>query len=299
MPNPPLTIRLHHSPGFAAWSHGWAFLAPFSEDGDYLRWAVSLPKAGPRHVSLRWSDASNTVRIGIPGNKVGDVDRRFIRSSVRWMFRADEDFSEFWRLCRGHGVLRHCKTSQTGALLRCPTVFEDVVKTICTINAHWRNTKRMVANLCRLFGEACPGDGEAFTFPDPDRLAAAAACDLQEAKLGFRARYVSEFARRVANGDLDLDAWRREEDAAALRATVLGVKGIGNYAANHLLMLLGHYDQIPCDSVVRAHLGISARVPQKEVERIAAKRYGHWGRFAYLAYKFERVFAEDNYVDCE
>ena len=30
-----------------------------------------------------------------------------------------------------------------------------------------------------------------------------------------------------------------------------------------------------------------------------AKRYGHWGRFAYFAYKFERVFAKENYVDCE
>jgi 3-methyladenine DNA glycosylase/8-oxoguanine DNA glycosylase len=75
-----------------------------------------------------------------------------------------------------------------------------VVKTLCTLNAHWRNTKTMVANLCRMFGESCPGDGEAFTFPGPDQLAAASAPDLQAAKLGFRARYVSEFARRVVGG---------------------------------------------------------------------------------------------------
>ena len=46
------------------------------------------------------------------------------------MFRADEDFGEFWDLCRGHAVLRHCRSERTGALLRCATVFEDVVKTI-------------------------------------------------------------------------------------------------------------------------------------------------------------------------
>ena len=297
--HPLIVVRLRHSPGYTAWSHGWAYLAPFSNDGDYLRWAVALPKAGPQDVSIRWSDESNTIRIGIPGRKVGEADRQFIRDRVRWMFRADEDFTEFWTLCRGHGVLRHCKANRTGSLLRCATVFEDVVKTFCTINAHWRNTKTMVANLCRMFGEPCPGDGKAFTFPGPDRLAAASNRDLQAAKLGFRALYVSEFARRVVDGDLDLDAWRWEEDTAALRAMVLGVKGIGNYAANHLLMLLGHYDQIPCDSEVRSYLGISPKAPQKEVERVAAKRYRHWGRFAYLAYKFERVFAKENYVDCE
>jgi 3-methyladenine DNA glycosylase/8-oxoguanine DNA glycosylase len=153
MPNSPITIRLRHSPGYTVWSHGWAYLAPFSEDRDYLRWAVFLPETGPRQASIRWSDESNTIRVGIPGRKIGETDRQFIRDRVRWMFRADEDFTEFWKLCRGHGVLRHCKVNQTGSLLRCPTVFEDVLKTICTINAHWRNTKTMVANLSRKCAE--------------------------------------------------------------------------------------------------------------------------------------------------
>ena len=81
------------------------------------------------------------------------------------------------------------------------------MKTICTTNCSWWNTKSMVANLCRMFGEPCVGDGEAFTFPTPERLVAVSEDDLKEAKLGFRARYVAEFARRVADGDLDLDAW--------------------------------------------------------------------------------------------
>ena len=286
MPNLPITVRLAHSPGYAAWSHGWAYLAPFSEDGTFLRWAVDLPKGGPRQLAIRWSDRSDSIQVEIPGRKIGAADREFIRAKVRWMFRADEDFREFWELCRGHAVLRSCRLNRTGALLRSPTVFEDVVKTICTVNCHWRNTKRMVANLCRLFGKPCPGDGDVFTFPPPEKLAAASERELQDARLGFRARYVSEFSQRAVGGDLDLDAWCREESTDALRATVLGIKGIGNYAANHLLMLLGHYDQIPCDSEVRAYLGISAKASQKEVERVAAKRFGHWGRFTYLAYKF-------------
>ena len=30
------------------------------------------------------------------------------------MFRADEDFTEFWELCQGHGILRHAKMKRTG-----------------------------------------------------------------------------------------------------------------------------------------------------------------------------------------
>jgi 3-methyladenine DNA glycosylase/8-oxoguanine DNA glycosylase len=181
--------------------------------------------------------------------------------------------------------------------LRCATVFEDTVKTICTTNCSWRNTKLMVTNLCRMFGEPCKTDRESFTFPTPERLAAVSLDDLKAAKLGFRARYILELARRVVDGDLDLDAWCLQTDPDALRSSLLGVKGVGSYAANHLLMLLGHYGEIPCDSEVRVYLGISPEAAQKEVERAAARRYGHWGRYAYLAYKFERVFKRLNYVD--
>lgn len=297
MPNPPITIRLPHSPAFAARSHGWCRLAPFFLDGDSMDWVVRLPRIGARRVTVSWSGRSDAVRIVVPGRKVGEADREFLRSRVRWMFRADEDFAEFWDLCRGDGILRHCRSERTGALLRCATVFEDVVKTICTVNCSWTNTKLMASNLCRLFGEPCVGNGEAFTFPTPERLAAANEGELKRAKVGFRARYILELSRRVVGGDLDLDAWCRERDTDALRSAILGVKGVGSYAANHLLMLLGHYDQIPCDSEVREYLGLSPKAGQKEVERAALRRYGHWGRHAYLAYKFERVFRRLNYVD--
>ena len=71
----------------------------------------------------------------------------------------------------------------------------------------------------------------------------------------------------------------------------------GGYGANHLLMLLGHYGEIPCDSEVWEYLGVLPKAAQKEVERFAAKRYGRWGRLAHLAYKFARVFRKRNYVD--
>jgi N-glycosylase/DNA lyase len=116
------------------------------------------------------------------------------------MFRTDEDYEdygEFWELCRGHAVLRHCRSERMGALLRCATVFEDTVKTVCTTNCSWWNNKSMVSNLCRMFGDPCAGDGDSFTFPTPARLASVSQNDLKEAKLGFRARYISEFAQRL------------------------------------------------------------------------------------------------------
>ncbi len=53
---------------------------PFSLDGDRLDWAVRLPKGGARRVSIRRSDA---LRVAVPGRKVGEADREFLRSRVR------------------------------------------------------------------------------------------------------------------------------------------------------------------------------------------------------------------------
>ncbi len=48
------------------------------------------------------------------------------------MFRLDEDLSGFYAVVGGGGELAWC-ASGAGCMLRAPTVFEDVVKTICTL----------------------------------------------------------------------------------------------------------------------------------------------------------------------
>src|SRR2546427_12646184 len=64
-----------------------------------------------------------------------------------------------------------------GRMVRSPTVFEDVVKTICTTNTSWGGTTRMVNALVQHLGEKAPGAppdspyGRAF--PAPAVMAAA------------------------------------------------------------------------------------------------------------------------------
>jgi N-glycosylase/DNA lyase len=98
-----------------------------------------------------------------------------------------------------------------GRVLRCPTVFEDVVKTILTTNTLWGGTIRMAASLVELYGEAAP-DGPASggspnrAFPTPEQLAALDAERLrQEARLGYRAPYPRTGAGWFPGGS----TWRR------------------------------------------------------------------------------------------
>ena len=48
-----------------------------------------------------------------------------------------------------------------GRVLRSPTVFEDVVKTICTVNIQWGGTVSMVKRLAGVYGQAPAWDPDA------------------------------------------------------------------------------------------------------------------------------------------
>lgn len=284
------TVGLRHNPQWAVVSHGWPLLRPFEVAEKRLSWVLKLE--GMRRVQVRWSGHTWRLSVWTDGPALNSAGAAEVRRVVAWMFRKEEQFDEFWDLCAQEQSLRKCRELGMGALVRSPTVFEDIVKTMCTLNCHWRNTEQMVERLCMVFGELyVPGDGRAklYTFPTVERIASASEKSLKATGLGFRWKYVRELSRSVVSGRVNLDRWRAEQDTNRLRSELLEIAGVGPYAASHIMMLLGHYEYVPCDSVVCAHVGLPPRTRPKKVEHEVAKRYKAWGKYQFLAYKCERV----------
>ena len=77
-----------------------------------------------------------------------------------------------------------------GRILAVPTVFEDLIKTICTTNCAWSATIRMTQALCELGGGA---------FPKPALLAAATASAGSQNRPGWDTAvpYVQAIARAI------------------------------------------------------------------------------------------------------
>ena len=58
---------------------------------------------------------------------------------------------------------------------------------------------------------------------------------------------------RVASGELDVESWLGSAlETEALKREMKRVKGVGDYAAENLLKLVGRYDVLALDSWVRA-----------------------------------------------
>src|SRR5574341_1303181 len=170
-------------------SHGWVQLAPCSFDqGSGLFTYLDRLSSG-RAVEYRIRAAVEGVQVET--EKLREAERAEAAARVSWMLGLDMDFSAFYAACRKEPKLRNAEKQAKGRVLRSPTLFEDVVKTILTTNTMWGATKRMNANLIAQFGEPLPGDETRRAFPTPERLAAAGPEVLRDTvKLGYRAPYV-------------------------------------------------------------------------------------------------------------
>jgi 3-methyladenine DNA glycosylase/8-oxoguanine DNA glycosylase len=271
-------------------SHGVAELPPNRVDLEARVLETTLPIAR----------GARTVRITAPGQNlrieaVAGSYHEQLTKTVAHMFRLDEDLSGFYTLVGNDGELAWCALG-AGRMLRAPTVFEDVVKTICTTNTAWSGTRKMTSALVEHLGVEAPGGAHAF--PSPEAMAEADESFYKESiRAGYRGPYLRELARDVADGTIDLEALNdRELPDEEVAARLLAVPGVGPYAAAHVMLTsLGRYSRLVLDSWTRPTYcklaGARGTLKDATIER-RFKRYGEWAGLAFWLY-LTRDWVED------
>ena len=275
-------------------SHGVADLPPnrTDEDAVTLETTVRLPRGRPRTVLIAPGNARNakvTVLGKAPSSATGDV----LLGQVAHILRLDEDLSDFYARVREDPDLAWAARG-AGRLIRSATVFEDVVKTICTTNCAWSATVRMVAALVEHLGEPAPGapaDGPwGRAFPTPEAMADAEESFYKDVvRAGYRGPYLRSLAASVAAGDLDLEelsrAARDELPDEEVAARLLALPGVGPYAAAHVMMLVGRYSPLILDSWTRPkYARVNGRKASDATIERRFKRYGPYAGLAFWLY---------------
>jgi len=266
-------------------SHGVAELPPnrLHLKARTLETTLPVPR-GARTVRL--TESGGKLRIEVVTGSAGQGLRVALMKTVAHMFRLDEDLSGFYELVNEED-LSWCALG-AGRMLRAPTVFEDVVKTICTTNTAWSGTRRMTAALVDNLGVEAPGSGR--TFPVPEAMAEADESFYRDVvRAGYRGPYLKTLASEVAEGRVDLeelnDAGLPDEEVA-LR--LLALPGVGPYAAAHVMLTsLGRYSRLVLDSWTRptyARLAGARRTLKDVTIERRFKRYGDWAGLAFWLY---------------
>lgn len=263
-------------------SHGWCQLLPFSCDRQ--RWVLTrtleLPEGQP--VTLKITAAKRKVLIDA-SRRISKASRQSVLHDVRHMLRLDDDLKSFYQAVSNVPDFEWIALTGAGRMLRSPTVFEDLVKMICTTNCSWALTEKMVTGLVQNLGREA-GDGRR-TFPSPEAMALMPLkFYVNEVRAGYRADYLKELADRVAAGELNPEEWLQSPlSTQALIKEMRGVKGVGPYAAENLLKLIGRYDGLALDSWTRAKFYQVRNNGRKSTDKKIARYYSSFNEYRGLA----------------
>lgn len=121
------------------YSHGWCELAPFEIDLENWRLSYVFNEGKTRKpVGSSIFEEAGRLRIDLDRKPANE---KKIVADVRHLLRLDDDIGGFYESVAGHDRLDWVVERRAGRMLRSPTVFEDLVKTICTTNCSWALTK--------------------------------------------------------------------------------------------------------------------------------------------------------------
>jgi N-glycosylase/DNA lyase len=248
------------------------------EEARALETTLPLSRGRARTIRIR---AGRKGFAQIEGEGIGAADGRSLAETARHMLRLDADLSGFYAAARDDPDLDWVR-SGAGRMLRSPTVFEDVVKTICTTNCTWSATVRMTTALVENLGVEAPGGRHAFPLP----AAMAEVGDdfyRDSVRAGYRGPYLRTLSTEVAEGSLDLEGLTDPElpdDEVAAR--LLALPGCGPYATAHMMMLLGRYSRLILDSWTRPkYARLNGR---KAGDRTIERRFRRYREYAGLAF---------------
>jgi len=273
-------------------SHGFVDLPPMRPALDYRSVELTLrPRRGRARTVRIEEGRRGHARVTVMGRAASEAATRELVALVRHVLRLDADLSPFYEAAENDPDLAWV-TAGAGRMVQSSTVFEDVIKTVCTTNCTWSATTRMVHAIVQHLGEPAPGadrDGPwGRAFPTPVSMAEAGEGFYTDvARAGYRGAYLISLARSVAGGELDLEAFGAatadELPDDELEGRLLALPGVGPYAAAHIMMTLGRYHRLILDSWTRPTYA-------KKVGRTAVKdaaierRFRRYGPYAGLAF---------------
>ncbi len=255
-------------------SHGLASLPPSHVDVAAKSYHTVLRLDG-RSVAVAMREKDGAIHIDA-GEKLTVQEQQAVREATSRMFRLDDDLAAFYAMIADDPMIGWA-SSGAGRLLASPSVFEDVVKTICTTNCAWSATVRMTSALVQL------GRG---AFPDASQLARTPDAWFRDvAKMGYRGPYIRAIAQRIVDRELDLEAFLPRHGMADddVEAALLALPGIGPYAAAHVMQLLGRHRRLILDSWTRPKFLRLTKKKQAKDSTIV-RTFARYGAYAGLAF---------------
>lgn len=177
--------------------------------------------------------------------------------------------------------------------------WECLASFICSSTKQIVQIRQIVALLSERWGRVVPAPPEAVlrhAFPTAESVARAGEQALRDCKLGFRAPYLLDAARRVVEGRLDLERLLTLETGAA-REALMEIHGVGRKIADCVLLFAyGRQDAFPIDvwvrrALIQKYFPTARRITAARLETFSQTHFGPYSGYA-QQYLFHHVRLE-------
>lgn len=261
--------------------------------------------------AFRWEKQDDGSYTGMAGGHIaniqfepyeaGGTDGKLVLTNV-----TEDEFENFWHryldLDRDYSGIKEqlaadpvMKTAigyGEGIRLLQQEPWETLLSFIISQNNHIPRIKKCIETLSVNFGECAGvyGGREYYSLPAPEVLAALTEDDLAVCRLGYRAKYLIETAKKVCEEGVEVLNGVAGPETTSQEAYeyITGFHGVGPKVANCIMLFaLGKYDSFPLDvwmkRVMEEEYGLTS---PKEMAAFAAQNFGKFGGFAqqYLFY---------------
>lgn len=142
-------------------------------------------------------------------------------------------------------ILKDAADHAPGIHILAQEPWEALCSFIISQNNNIPRIKGIISRLCEAYGEKC---GESYTFPEAKTLAALEPEDLKNLRAGFRTGYIIDGARKVADGQINLEALKTSPITEA-RESLMMIRGVGPKVAECTLLYgLHRLEAFPIDT---------------------------------------------------
>jgi len=170
---------------------------------------------------------------------------------LRERLRLDDDLPAIRATAVDDEIVQDAYDAYWGMRLVRDPPFPTLVSFICSAQMRVSRIHGMQERLRETFGTPVEFDGETYhAYPTPEQLAAASEEELRDLSLGYRAPYVRDTARMVADGEDPADAVGLSYEEA--REALTRFVGVGDKVADCVLLFsLGFLEAVPLDTWIR------------------------------------------------
>jgi N-glycosylase/DNA lyase len=231
------------------------------------------------------------LKITITSNDENASVARTVTDHVINVLRLRDDLNAFYQAfdpAKGDIVSKTFPQLIGLRLMRGNNPFESLISSISTQHNSivlWTRSVRLIRDT---FGPPVHlSDGSTIhLFPKPETLASTREQDLEKTGLTYRTKYIIEAARRVRDGELNLEELQRDNYEIA-KTKLMELPGIGPKVADCFLLYgLGKTEAAPVDiwirRIVRKLYFHGANVSIEKVAKFLRERYGPWAGYVQL-----------------